>query len=310
MTPEKLRASSYTALLGLSINGSRQAPLWQGRREISAMRHEPSPLATGLWPNEARGPENDTAPTDPSNSAPVEQRLKHVLVVDDDPALRAMVANYLVDQNVRVSTASNGREMARVLTAGGVDLAILDLRLGNENGLEIVRALRAESDLPIIVLTGQHLDEIDGVVGLELGADDHLTKPFSPRELLARIRAVLRRSQVRQPEQDAKRTRYRFAGWVLSLRNRRLTSPSGEIVPLTKGEFALLTALLQSPQRVLSREHLLGASRVHDNEVFDRSIDIQILRLRRKIEVDAAAPELIKTERGVGYIFSAPVEVV
>ena len=153
------------------------------------MRHEPSPLATGLWPNEARGPENDTAPTDPSNSAPVEQRLKHVLVVDDDPALRAMVANYLVDQNVRVSTASNGREMARVLTAGGVDLAILDLKLGNENGLEIVRALRAESDLPIIVLTGQHLDEIDRVVGLELGADDYLTKPFSLRvEALARIR--------------------------------------------------------------------------------------------------------------------------
>jgi two-component system, OmpR family, response regulator len=274
------------------------------------MRHEPSPLATGLCPNEARGPENGTAPTDPSNSAPGEQRLKHVLVVDDDPALRAMVANYLVDQNVRVGTASNAREMARVLTAGGMDLAILDLKLGNENGFEIVRALRAESDLPIIVLTGQHLDEIDGVVGLELGADDHLTKPFSPRELLARIRAVLRRSQVRQPEQDAKRTRYRFAGWVLSLRNRRLTSPSGEIVPLTKGEFALLTALLQSPQRVLSRERLLGASRVHDHEVFDRSIDIQILRLRRKIEVDAAAPELIKTERGAGYIFSAPVEVV
>jgi two-component system, OmpR family, response regulator len=156
------------------------------------------------------------------------------------------------------------------------------------------------------------VDEIDRVVGLELGADDYLTKPFSPRELLARIRAVLRRSelQVRHQEQDAKRTRYRFAGWVLSLRNRRLTSPSGEIVPLTKAEFALLTALLQSPQRVLSREHLLGASRVHDNEVFDRSIGIQILRLRRKIEVDAAAPELIKTERGVGYIFSAPVEVV
>ncbi len=276
------------------------------------MRHEPSPLATRLWPNEARGPENDTAPTDPSKSALVEQRLKHVLVVDDDPALRAMVANYLVDQNVMVSTASNGREMARLLTAGGVDLAIVDLKLGNENGLEIICALRAESDLPIIVLTGQHLDEIDRVVGLELGADDYLTKPFSPRELLARIRAVLRRSerQVRQPEQDAKRTRYRFSGWVLSLRNRRLTSPSGEIVPLTKGEFVLLTALLQSPQRVLSREYLLGASRVHENEVFDRSIDVQILRLRRKIEVDAAAPELIKTERGVGYIFSSPVEVV
>src|ERR1700722_20801829 len=125
MTPEKLRASSYPPLLGLSINGSRQAPLWQGRREISAMRHEPSPLATGLWPNEARGPENDTAPTDPSKSATVKLRLKHVLVVDDDPALRAMVGNYLVDQNVRVSAASNGLEMARVLTAGGAEAPIL-----------------------------------------------------------------------------------------------------------------------------------------------------------------------------------------
>ena len=202
----------------------------------------------------------------------------------------------------RAGRPTKGRRQSGA--AGGVDLAIVDLKLGNENGLEIIRALRAESDLPIIVLTGQHLDEIDRVV--ELGADDYLTKPFSPRELLARIRAVLRRSelQVRQPEQDAKRTRYRFAGWVLSLRNRRLTSPSGEIVPLTKGEFALVTALLQSPQRVLSRAHLLGASRVHDNEVFDRRIDIQILRLRRKIEVDAAAPELIKNgaRRGVHFL--------
>ena len=167
------------------------------------------------------------------------------------------------------------------------------------------------SDLPIIVLTGQHREEVDRVVGLELGADDYLTKPFSPRELLARIRAVLRRSelQAQRPEPDTKRKRYRFANWELNLRSRRLTSPSGETVPLTKGEFALLTAFLESPQRVLSREQLLTASRVHDNEVFDRSIDVQILRLRRKIEVDATAPELIKTERGAGYIFSAPVEV-
>jgi DNA-binding response OmpR family regulator len=226
--------------------------------------------------------------------------------------MRAMIGDYLIDQSLRISSAADGREMARVLAAGGVDLAILDLKLGNENGLEIVRSLRADSDLPIIVITGQHRDEIDRVVGLELGADDYLSKPFSPRELLARIRAVLRRSelQARRPEPDAKRVRYRFAGWELSLRSHRLTSPSGEVVPLTNGEFALLAALLQSPQRVLSREHLLNASRVHDNEVFDRSIDVQILRLRRKIEADAAAPELIRTERGAGYIFSAPVEVV
>jgi DNA-binding response OmpR family regulator len=273
------------------------------------MRHEPSPLATGLSPNEARGPENDAAPTDPSNSAPVEQRLKHVLVVDDDPALRAMVANYLVDQNVRVSTASNGREMARVLTAGGVDLVILDLKLGNENGLEIVRALRAESDLPIIVLTGQHLDEIDRVVGLELGADDYMTKPFNLRELLARVRAIIRRlDRVRAlPAREPERGGYRFSGWQLNLRTRRLTDPNGADVALTKGEYALLVAFLDAPQRPLSREHLLQATRVHE-DVFDRSIDVQILRLRRKLAQDPSAPQIIQTERGVGYVFARQVE--
>jgi two-component system OmpR family response regulator len=237
--------------------------------------------------------------------------LKHVLVVDDDPAIRTMIADYLTSQGFRVSTAADGREMARLLAMGGVDLAVLDLLLGGENGLEIVRSLRAESDLPIIVLTGKHLEEVDRVVGLELGADDYLTKPFSPRELLARIRAVLRRSapQIRPLEQEPKRARYRFAGWELNVHNRQLLSPGGAAVPLTKGEFALLTALVQSPQRVVSREHLLTASRVHDNEVFDRSIDVQILRLRRKIETNASAPRLIKTERGVGYIFSVPVDV-
>ena len=180
---------------------------------------------------------------------------------------------------------------------------ILDLKLADENGLDLMRELPTQTEAPVIVLTGQHREEVDRVVGLELGADDYLTKPFSPRELLARIRAVLRRSelQARRPASNGKRARYRFAGWELSLRTRRLTSPSGDVVRLTKGEFALLEALLQSPQRVLSREQLLSASRVHDNEVFDRSIDVQILRLRRKIEVDAAAPELIRTERGAGF---------
>jgi two-component system, OmpR family, response regulator len=236
-------------------------------------------------------------------------RIAHVLAVDDDPAMRAMIADYLADQNVRVSVATDSREMQRVLAAGAVDLVILDLKLGNENGLDIVRALRADSDLPIIVLTGHRRDAVDRVVGLELGADDYLTKPFSPRELLARINAVLRRSLSTRPDTKAKRIRYRFAGWELNLRTRRLTSSSGENVPLTKGEFALLTVFLQSPQHVLTREHLLTASRVHDNEVFDRSIDVQILRLRRKLESDPSAPALIKTERGVGYVFSSPVEV-
>jgi DNA-binding response OmpR family regulator len=223
--------------------------------------------------------------------------------------MRAMIADYLADQNVRVSAAADSREMQRVLAVDAVDLVILDLKLGNENGLDIVRALRADSDLPIIVLTGHRREAVDRVVGLELGADDYLTKPFSPRELLARINAVLRRSLSTRPDTKAKRIRYRFAGWELNLRTRRLTSSSGENVPLTKGEFALLTVFLQSPQHVLTREHLLAASRVHDNEVFDRSIDVQILRLRRKLEADPSAPALIKTERGVGYVFSSPVEV-
>jgi two-component system OmpR family response regulator len=236
--------------------------------------------------------------------------VKHVLAVDDDPAMRAMIADYLVDQNLRVSTAADSREMARVLGTGGVDLVILDLKLGDEDGLELVRTLRADSDLPIIVITGHRREEVDRVVGLELGADDYLTKPFSPRELLARIRAVLRRAKSTPPRPipSTAPMRYRFAGWELDLRNRRLTAPAGGNVPLTRGELALLAALVQSPQRVLSRERLLAASRVHDNEVFDRSIDVQILRLRRKLEVDPSAPALIETVRGAGYIFSAPVE--
>jgi two-component system OmpR family response regulator len=237
--------------------------------------------------------------------------MKHVLAVDDDPAVRAMITEYLVDQNLRVSAVANGGEMSRVLRAGGVDVVILDLKLGDEDGLDLVRALRANSNLPIIVLTGHLREEVDRVVGLELGADDYLTKPFNPRELLARIRAILRRSgpPAWRPAMNSKRIRYRFAGWDLDLRTRRLTSPSGEIVPLTKGELDLLTAFLQAPQRVLSREHLLAASRVDDTEVFDRAIDVQILRLRRKLEVDPSAPVLIQTKRGAGYVLATPVEV-
>ena len=249
-----------------------------------------------------------------SVSPRIGSRTSHILVVDDDASIRDMIADYLTAHDVRVTTAADGQRMAQALAAGRIDLAVLDLNLGDESGLEILRSLRAASDLPIVVLTGQHRDEVDRIVGLELGADDYLTKPFSPRELLARIRAVLRRSQQqRQRSQqegpENRRVRYRFAGWELSLRSRRLTSSSGENVLLTKGEFSLLVAFVQAPQRVLSREHLLRACRVHDTEVFDRSIDVQVLRLRRKIEADAVAPELIRTERGLGYVFTAAVEV-
>jgi DNA-binding response OmpR family regulator len=237
--------------------------------------------------------------------------VKHVLAVDDDPALRAMIADYLTERHFRVSTAADGREMARILAQSPTDLLILDVRLSDEDGLELVRDLRTRSDLPIIVVSGHRREEVDRVLGLELGADDYLTKPFGMRELLARIRAVLRRAQSQAAsKKDAKRTRYRFAGWELSLRTRRLTAPGGERVPLTKGEFNLLAAFLESPQRLLTREQLLTASHVHDQEVFDRSIDVQILRLRRKLETDPSNPQFIKTERGVGYIFAANVAVV
>ena len=237
--------------------------------------------------------------------------MNHVLAVDDDPAMRQMISDYLSDRDLRVSTAADSREMTSIIDENIVDLVILDLKLASEDGLKLLHELRARSNLPVIVLTGHRRDEVDRIVGLELGADDYLTKPFSPRELLARIRAVLRRAVTREaaPAVDGKKAKYRFEGWELNLRSRRLTSPAGEPVPLTKGEFNLLLGFLQSPQQVLSREQLLAASRLMEDEVFDRSIDVQILRLRRKLEANPSDPRLIRTERGVGYVFAAPVQV-
>jgi len=188
---------------------------------------------------------------------------------------------------------------------------VLDLGLPHLDGLAVARALRRESDVPIIMLTGRK-DEADRVMGLELGADDYLTKPFSPRELLARIRALLRRSRARETVADSlSRIRaYRFAGWELNVRLRRLRSPEGETIPTTNSEFNLLVAFLAAPQRVLSREQLLELSRLHDDEVYDRSIDVQVGRLRRKIELKGSSTPLIRTERGAGYVFTAAVETV
>jgi DNA-binding response OmpR family regulator len=210
---------------------------------------------------------------------------------------------------MRAVSASGRQEMVRLFAASEPDLVILDLRLGQEDGFDLLREIRSRSDVPIIIITGDRRDEIDRVVGLELGADDYLTKPFSLRELLARIRAVLRRQETRRaaPQRDPERGRCKFGGWQLDRRTRRLTDPTGIEVALTKGEYALLTAFLDAPQRPLSREHLLQATRVHE-DVFDRSIDVQILRLRRKLEPDPSAPRIICTERGVGYVFALPVE--
>jgi two-component system, OmpR family, response regulator len=233
----------------------------------------------------------------------------HVVVVDDDPSLRQMVTRYLEDHNVPTKSASNRTELNRHLEGTQPCLIILDLRLGQDDGLDLLREIRSRSDVPIIITTGHRPEEIDRIVGLELGADDYIVKPFSLRELLARVRAVLRRQEIGRAARarDPERGGYRFEGWQLERRGRRLVDRNGTPVPLSKGEYGLLLALLEAPQRPLTREHLLQATRIHD-DIFDRSIDVQILRLRRKLEIDPGSPRLIQTERGVGYIFALPVE--
>jgi DNA-binding response OmpR family regulator len=240
-----------------------------------------------------------------------ETALPHILVTDDDPQIRALLEEYLAQNGLRVSVASTGEQMSKILNGEAIDLLVLDLRLAGDDGMVIARSLRETSSIPIVMLTGVR-DEADRVMGLELGADDYLTKPFSPRELLARIRTVLRRTK--SGSSDATRQReiraYRFAEFELNLRTRRLRREQGGNIVLTNGEFNLLAALLAAPERILTRDQLLEASRVYDNEVYDRAIDIQVLRLRRKIERDPAQPQFILTERGAGYLFSAPVQVI
>jgi len=246
------------------------------------------------------------------NSAMTASLMPNVLVVDDDPDMRQMIADYLVENGLRVTQATSGAEMTSALVEHAIDVVILDLRLGGEDGMELAKKLRQNSTIPIIMVTGKK-DEADRVMGLELGADDYITKPFSPRELLARVRAVLRRYKLVEdllPARDERRRAYRFGGWELNLRTRRLTSPQGERIELTNGEYSLLQAFCAAPRRILSRDQLLELSRLNRAEVFDRTIDVQILRLRRKIEENPGRPEFIKTERGAGYMFDAPVETI
>jgi two-component system OmpR family response regulator len=236
-------------------------------------------------------------------------RPAHILVVDDDATMRHMIGSYLEQQGMSVTSASQLRDAARQLAAREPALVILDLRLGQEDGLDLLRQTRSRSDVPVIIVTGNRVEEIDRVVGLELGADDYITKPFGLRELLARVRAVLRGREAGSAAlpREAQRGLNRFGGWQLDRRARRLTDPDGAPHALSKGEYAMLIAFLDAPQRPLSREHLLQATRVHE-DVFDRSIDVQVLRLRRKLESDPSAPSVITTERGVGYVFTLPVE--
>jgi two-component system, OmpR family, response regulator len=232
----------------------------------------------------------------------------HLLIVDDDPEIRDLLARYLRRQGFRVDLAADGRAMARQLEAGRFDLVVLDLMLPGEDGLSLCRRLRATSSLPVIMLTAMG-EETDRIVGLEMGADDYLAKPFNPRELLARIRAVLRRAHGVPPPATAEPSAaLAFAGWRLDVGRRELRDQDGVLVPLTSGEFDLLLAFAERPQRVLNRDQLLDLTRGRSAQAFDRSIDVQLSRLRRKIEADPKDPQLIKTVRGGGYMLSAPVE--
>jgi two-component system OmpR family response regulator len=219
-----------------------------------------------------------------------------ILVVDDDPVMNRMVVDYLENRNLRAISASGRQEMSRLLAVGDPSLVLLDLRLGRDDEFDLLNEIRSRSDVPVIIATNPHSNESDRIIGLELGADDCITKPFGFRELLARIRAVLRRRECTraEPQRNREPTRCRFGGWELNRRTRRLSDPNGALVTLTKGEYNLLIAFLDAPQRLLSREYLLQATRVHE-DIFDRSVDVQILRLRRKLKADPSAPRMIQT---------------
>ena len=231
----------------------------------------------------------------------------HILIVDDDREIRDLLARFLDKHGLRITTAAEGREMQRVLDGSRIDLIVLDLMLPGEDGLTLCRNLRAKSRIPIIMLTAMG-EETDRIVGLEMGADDYLAKPFNPRELLARIKAVLRRAE-QAPAAAAVEggAVLEFAGWALDLDRRELQRPDGTMVPLSSGEYELMAAFATHPGRVLSRDQLLGLARGREAQPFDRSIDVQVSRLRRKIEAEPQDPALIKTVRNGGYTFTPSV---
>ena len=232
----------------------------------------------------------------------------HILIVDDQREICDLVQEYLSSEGYRVSTAHDGAGMRRLIAHDPVDLVILDLMLPGEDGLTLARSLREESSVGIIILTGRG-ETVDRIIGLEMGADDYLPKPFHLRELLARVKSVLRRASSRSADRQASRPRARFAGWNLDLSTRELVSPSGEEVRLTTGEFDLLAAFVNNANQVLTRDRLLDLARNREAGPFDRTIDVQVGRLRRKLEDDPQRPTMIKTVRGSGYIFTPSVDV-
>jgi two-component system OmpR family response regulator len=230
----------------------------------------------------------------------------HILIVDDHREIRDLVTRALTKEGFRVSAAADGKAMRKVLADSRIDLILLDLMLPGDSGLTLCREIRAHASIPIIMVTAKG-EEVDRVIGLELGADDYLPKPFGTRELIARINAVLRRSKPADVASEHKPGRVRFDRWVFNTEARELIGDDGVTVPLSTGEHDLLLVLVQRPQRVLSREALLDLARGRSATAFDRSIDTQISRLRKKLEADPAEPRIIQTVWGGGYMFAAQV---
>ncbi|CAA6606156.1 DNA-binding response regulator in two-component regulatory system with EnvZ [Rhodospirillaceae bacterium LM-1] len=232
-----------------------------------------------------------------------------ILIVDDDREIRDLLARFLTKHGMKVATARDGQELNRHLSLKSPGMIVLDLMLPGEDGLSICRRLRADAQtasIPIVMLTAMG-EETDRIIGLEMGADDYLPKPFNPRELLARIKAVMRRANATPPA-ETKRLEFRFAGFRLDTESRSLFDAEGKLVELTGGEFDLLKALAEHAGRVLTRDQLLDLTRGRMAGPYDRSVDIQISRIRKKIEQDAKEPDLIKTVRGGGYVLSCPVQ--
>jgi two-component system OmpR family response regulator len=243
----------------------------------------------------------ETAPTRTDGGPAV-----RILMVDDDPGIRDVVSDFLTRHGFVVETAADARAMERALAASPVDLVVLDIMLPGEDGLAICRRI-AGADGPAIIMMSAMGEETDRIVGLELGADDYLPKPCSPRELLARIRAVLRRRQEPRLADGPLGAGCAFAGWRLDLVRRELRSPQGVVVNLSSGEFSLMRAFVERPQRVLTRDRLLDLARGPDTEAYDRAIDVQISRLRKKLDDGSGGQELIRTIRNEGYVFTAKV---
>jgi DNA-binding response OmpR family regulator len=228
---------------------------------------------------------------------------KKILVVDDDAGLRELLQDYLSTQGFEVAAVGDGIAMEQYLQLHAVNLVILDLMLPGEDGLALARKLRARGNLPIIMLSARG-EDVDRIIGLEVGADDYLSKPFNPRELLARIRAVLRRNELQSEiKEDVSTSKYRFGDFILAIETRSLTKDGADIA-LTAGEFNLLRIFVEHPNRVLSRDQLMDLMKGYERSPFDRSIDIRVTRLRRKLEVDPTVPEFVRTVWGEGYMFS------